>query len=86
MAALPNIIKIGDKITPSFEFDNASIAKVNGIFSVDVIGNEMAVDTVTAVVRYTGDGDIRGIATALRPGGTTTATSSPPCSSATWSA
>lgn len=62
MAALPNIIKIGDKITPSFEFDNASIAKVNGIFSVDVIGNEMAVDTVTAVVRYTGDGDIRGIA------------------------
>lgn len=62
MAALPNIIKIGDKITPSFEFDNASIAKVNGIFSVDVIGNEMAVDTVTAIVRYTGDGDIRGIA------------------------
>lgn len=62
MAALPNIIKIGDKITPSFEFDNASIAKVNGIFSVDIIGNEMAVDTVTAVVRYIGDGDIRGIA------------------------
>lgn len=63
MASLSNEILIGSKVTPTFAFDNASIAKVNGIFSVDVIGNELAVDTVTAIVRQTEATEISGEAT-----------------------
>lgn len=63
MASLSNSILIGSQLTPTFAFDNASIAKVNGIFSVDVIGNELAVDTVTAVVRQTQATETSGAAT-----------------------
>lgn len=62
MAALSNTIYIGNQETPDFEFDNASISKVSGVFGVDIVGNELTIDTVTAVVRYTGAGNIRGIA------------------------
>ena len=58
MLALPNIITIGDPESPLFVFRNAEegtnrdcIGAVGGVFSVDVIGDELSIDTVTAVVQ-----------------------------------
>lgn len=62
MPALSNSILIGSLSSPAFSFDNSSISKVSGVFGVDVVGNELTIDTVTAVVRYTGSGNIRSIA------------------------
>lgn len=42
-------------------FDNASINHISGVFAVDVVGNELTIDTVTATVRYTGAGNVRAI-------------------------
>lgn len=58
MAALPNTITIGEPDAPLFVFHNAEegtnrdgIGSVGGVFSVDVIGNTLSIDTVTAVVQ-----------------------------------
>lgn len=58
MAALPNTITIGDLDAPLFVFHNAEegtnrdgIGSVGGVFAVDVIGDELSIDTVTAVVQ-----------------------------------
>lgn len=55
MAALPNQITIGAGVTPLFSFDNTTMSIVSGLFAVDVIGNELSVDTVTATVYYETD-------------------------------
>lgn len=58
MPALPNTITIGDLDAPLFVFHNAEegtnrdgISSVGGVFSVDVSGDELSIDTVTAVVQ-----------------------------------
>lgn len=58
MAALPNTIVIGDPLDPLFVFHNAEegtdtdgISKVGGVFAVDVVGDELSVDTATAYVQ-----------------------------------
>ena len=60
MAALENIVTIGNPADPVIIFRNASdnfqitdgIKSIGGIFSVSVSGDELAIDTVTMVVQY----------------------------------
>lgn len=58
MAALPNTITIGDPDAPLFVFHNKEegtnrdgIGSVGGVFAVDVVGDELSIDTVTAIVQ-----------------------------------
>lgn len=52
--AIPNVILIGAKGYPLYRFDNRSIVlnSLNGVFSVDTVGNELSVDTFTVTIRY----------------------------------
>lgn len=58
MAALTNLITIGPRSSPIVQFTNGSmtntigIQRVGGIFGVDVVGNQLSIDTITAVVQY----------------------------------
>jgi len=65
MAALENIITIGPSESPILTLQNAptdgngdGVSQVNGIFAVDVIGDELSIDEVHALVRYGGPLDI----------------------------
>lgn len=51
---ISNIIIIGPKNYPLYRFDNRSIVlnSLSGVFSVDVIGNELSVDTFSVTIRY----------------------------------
>lgn len=57
MASLSNVIYVGSVSRPMYKYDNARIQlnSAKGVFSVDVLGNELAVDTFSAVVRYNPD-------------------------------
>jgi len=65
MAALENIITIGPSESPILTLQNAptdgngdGVSQVNGIFAVDVIGDELSIDEVHALVRYGGPLDV----------------------------
>ena len=51
---IPNTILVGSLGYPLYRFDNASIVlnSLKGVFSVDVIGNELSVDTFTVTIRH----------------------------------
>lgn len=52
--SVENVITIGPKDYPYYRFDNSRIVlnSINGVFSVDTIGNELSVDTFAFTVRY----------------------------------
>lgn len=54
MAALANDIYIGSVSDPLYHYDNArlELGGAKGTFSVDVIGNELPIDTFTITIRY----------------------------------
>lgn len=54
MAMLANSIYIGSVSTPLYFYSNRSVemGSLNGLFSVDTIGNELSVDTFSFTVRY----------------------------------
>ena len=54
MAALSNDIYIGSASDPIYHYDNARLVLggAKGTFSVDLVGNELPIDTFTVVVRY----------------------------------
>ena len=60
MAALENIVTIGNPQNPVIVFRNASqnsqvtdgIKSISGIFSVSISGDELAIDTVTMIVQH----------------------------------
>ena len=57
MAALENIITIGDTSylgSPRITFRNGQIKSVNGVFSLSISGDELTIDTVTAIVQHGG--------------------------------
>ena len=57
MAALENIITIGNTSylgSPRITFRNDQIKSVNGVFSLSISGDELAIDTVTAIVQHGG--------------------------------
>ena len=64
MAALSNTIYIGSVSDPDFKFDNASVDAKSLDFeeNVDLIESELAIDVLNFVVRYTGSGDLTGVA------------------------
>jgi len=49
---LQNRVIVGSLTNPTITFDNATISEVGGVFSVDVIGNQLSIDTVQAAVRH----------------------------------
>jgi hypothetical protein len=53
MAALSNEIYIGSLDAPLFYFSNASIVEATGEYAVDLISNELSIDRLTPVTRYT---------------------------------
>lgn len=55
--ALDNEILIGSLTRPSFRYENPKIQRdtTRGTFSLDVLGNELAIDTFGATVRYNAD-------------------------------
>lgn len=53
MAAISNEIYIGSLDAPLFYFSNASIVEATGEYAVDLIGNELSIDRLTPVTRYT---------------------------------
>ena len=57
MSVLSNDIYIGSVDTPLYHFENDKIELGNtkGMFALDVIGNELSIDTFTIVVRWTED-------------------------------
>lgn len=59
MAALSNDIYIGSVSDPLYHYDNArlELGSAKGTFALDVIGNELYVDTWSFVVRYDPDGE-----------------------------
>ncbi len=59
MGALSNDIRIGSTSAPSYRFSNASIAlnSLSATMGVDVIGNELSIDTFTFTVRHVYDKD-----------------------------
>ena len=58
MAMLANDIFVGPLDTPLYHFDNTQLelSGAKGSFAVDVIGNELSIDTFSAVARYDGPG------------------------------
>lgn len=65
MAALENIITIGPSTSPILTLYNApehgngdGVSKVDGVFAVDVIGDELSIDEVHALVHYGGALDV----------------------------
>lgn len=54
MALIANDIYIGSVANPNYHFTNRSvqIGSINGIFTVDVIANELSIDTFSFIVRY----------------------------------
>lgn len=52
--SIPNVITIGAKDYPLYRFDNSNIVSgsINGVFSVDTIGDELSIDTFRFSVRY----------------------------------
>lgn len=54
MAVLTNMLYIGSPSNPAYKFDNSKIQlnSAKAIASVDVIGNELPIDTFTVTVRY----------------------------------
>lgn len=60
MAALTNDIFIGPRATPSYHFTNRAIAlnSLTGVFGVDVIGNNLSVDTFSFSARHQFDVDM----------------------------
>lgn len=57
MASLSNEIIIGSLESPIYRYDNSKIEgnSVKGSFALDVLGNELSVDTMSVVVRYNPD-------------------------------
>ena len=57
--AIPNDIYIGSVNDPLYHYDNDSIIldSMTGVFSVDVVGNELSVDTFSFSVRYVPSAD-----------------------------
>lgn len=57
MAALTNDIYIGSVSDPLYHFtnDDATLGSFNGTFALDVIGNELSIDTFTVTIRMTED-------------------------------
>lgn len=55
--ALTNDIYIGSVNNPTYHFQNPQIAlnSPSGTFALDVIGNELSIDTFTVTVRMTED-------------------------------
>lgn len=51
---IPNTILVGALGYPLYRFDNSSIVlnSLSGVFSVDVIGNELSVDTFSVTIRH----------------------------------
>lgn len=65
MAALENILTIGPPSSPILTLTNApangngdGVSQVGGVFAVDVIGDELSIDTISALVRYGGPLDV----------------------------
>ena len=58
MAMLANDIFVGPLDTPLYHFDNTQLelSGAKGSFAVDVIGNELSIDTFSVVARYDGPG------------------------------
>lgn len=58
--ALKNDIYIGSVSHPAYHFRNRSIVlnSMSGVFSVDTIGNELAIDTFSFTVRFNFDADL----------------------------
>ena len=65
MYALTNHVYIGDLQNPIYEFENDKIVlnSAKGVFSVDVIGNELSIDTFNITVRWTEDDMFDGFIT-----------------------
>ena len=65
MAVLPNDIYIGDVEEPLYHFTNAQLTgdSLEGVFALDVIGNELSIDTFSIVVRWTEDDTYDGFET-----------------------
>lgn len=57
MASLSSEIIIGSLDSPTYRYDNSKIEgnSVKGSFALDVLGNELSVDTMSVVVRYNPD-------------------------------
>lgn len=55
--AIPNDIRVGSALTPSYRFGNASIVlnSLSATMGVDVIGNQLSVDTFSFTVRHVYD-------------------------------
>lgn len=51
---IANLILVGDRNYPLYRFDNSDIVldSLRGVFAVDVIGNELSVDTVSVTIRH----------------------------------
>lgn len=66
MAALTNDIYVGSVNAPLYHFENPRLemGSTKGIFSLDVIGNELSIDTYTVTVRWTEDDLYDGFITA----------------------
>lgn len=54
MASLDNYVYIGPVANPHYKYDNLKIQinSAKGVFAVDVIGNELPIDTFSVTVRY----------------------------------
>lgn len=57
---IKNVIYVGDYGFPLYRFDNRDIVlnSLSGVFSVDVVGNELSVDTYSFTVRYVPDASL----------------------------
>lgn len=57
MSLLQNKICIGSLTSPSYQYDKGKIAigSLQGVFTVDILGNELSIDTFTVTVRYNPD-------------------------------
>lgn len=57
---LKNDIYIGSVNSPAYHYSNRSIVlnSLNGVFSVDTIGNELSIDTFSFEIRYDFDADL----------------------------
>lgn len=57
MALLTNDIYVGDIVSPTYHFQNPSVelGSYKGSFALDVIGNELSIDTFTVTIRMTED-------------------------------
>lgn len=51
---IQNVIYVGSYTYPLYRFDNTDIVlnSLSGVFSIDVVGNELSVDTYSFTVRY----------------------------------